>query len=59
VGAIVGAAVPLAGGLEQPWQLAVLAAAAVLAALRPSPLPALAAGGAAGLVIALAGGPLP
>ena len=45
--------------VEEPWQLVVLAASAVLLALRPSPLPALAAGGAAGLAIALAGGPLP
>jgi chromate transporter len=59
VGAIVGAAVPLVAGLEEPWQLVVLAASAVLLALRPSPLPALAAGGAAGIAIALAGGPLP
>jgi chromate transporter len=59
VGAIVGAAVPLLGGLEEAWQLAVLAGAALLLALRPAPLLALAAGGAAGLAIAVAGGPLP
>ena len=59
VGAIVGAAVPLLGGLGEAWQLAVLAGAALLLVVRPAPLPALGAGGAAGLAIALAGGPLP
>jgi len=59
VGAIVGAAVPLLSGLGESWQLAVLAGAAVLLALRRGPLLALAAGGAAGLAIAVAGGPLP
>jgi chromate transporter len=59
VGAIVGAAVPLVGGLEQAWQFAVLAGSALLLARRPAPFPVLAAAGAAGLAIALAGGPLP
>ena len=59
VGAIAGAAVPLLGGLEEGWQLAVLGVAAGLLALRPAPLLALGAGGLAGLAIALAGGPLP
>jgi chromate transporter len=59
VGAIAGAAIPLLGGLEEPWQLGVLAVAAVVLALRPAPLLALATGGAAGLAVAVAGGPLP
>jgi chromate transport protein ChrA len=59
VGAITGAAIPLLDGLEEPWQLGVLAVAAVVLALRPAPLLALATGGAAGLAVAVAGGPLP
>ena len=35
VGAILGAAVPLLGGLDEAWQLAVLGLAGVLLALRP------------------------
>jgi chromate transporter len=59
VGAILGAAVPLASAIGEPWQVAVLAAAAVLLALRRPPLWALGGGALAGLAIALAGGPLP
>jgi chromate transporter len=59
VGAILGAAVPLAMGLEEWWQLAVLAGAAVLLLLGRAPLWALGGGALAGLVVALAGGPLP
>jgi len=65
IGAILGSAILLAGTLREPWQFAVLAGAAVLL-LGPacrwcgagwcSPLLAAAA---AGLLIALAGGPLP
>ena len=59
VGAILGAAVPLAAALEEWWQLALLAAAAALLALGRPPLWALGAGAIAGLAVALAGGPLP
>ena len=58
-GAIAGAAVPLLGGLDEAWQLAVLGAAGGLLLVRPAPLLALAAGALAGLAVALAGGPLP
>jgi chromate transporter len=65
IGAILGSAILLAGTLREPWQFAVLAAAAVLL-LAPQPrwlrrgvvFTLLAAAGA-GLVVALAGGPLP
>jgi chromate transporter len=65
IGAILGSAVLLAGTLREPWQFAVLAAAAMLL-LGPQPrwlrrgvvFTLLAAAGA-GLLIALAGGPLP
>ena len=65
IGAILGSAVLLAGALREPWQFAVLAAAAVLL-LSPQPrwlrrgvvFTLLAAAGA-GLLVALAGGPLP
>ena len=59
VGAILGAAVPLAGGLSAAWQVAVLAVAAVLLLARRAPLAVLAGGAAAGAVAALAGAPLP
>jgi chromate transporter len=59
VGAIVGAAVPLATGLEERWQAAVFVLAAVALALRAPPFWPLAGGALAGLAIALAGGPLP
>ena len=58
-GAIAGAAVPLLGGLDEAWQLAVLGVAGGLLLARPAPLLALAAGALAGLAVALAGGPLP
>ena len=65
IGAILGSAILLAGTLREPWQFAVLAAAAVLL-LAPQPrwlrrgvvFTLLAAAGA-GMLIALAGGPLP
>jgi chromate transporter len=65
IGAILGSAVLLAETLREPWQFAVLAAAAMLL-LGPQPrwlrrgvvFTLLAAAGA-GLLIALAGGPLP
>jgi chromate transporter len=59
VGAILGAAVPLAMGLEKWWQLAVLCGAALLLVLGRSPLWPLGGGALAGLTVALAGGPLP
>jgi chromate transporter len=59
VGAILGAAVPLAMGLEEWWQLAVLCGAALPLLLGRSPLWPLGGGALAGLAVALAGGPLP
>jgi chromate transporter len=65
IGAILGSAILLAGTLREPWQFAVLAGAAVL--LLGPPLPVvrrgvvltLLAATATGLLVALAGGPLP
>jgi chromate transporter len=60
IGAIIGSSVPLAHALDEPWQLAVLAAAAVLlVALRRGVLSTLLLAAAAGVAIALGGGPLP
>jgi len=60
IGAILGAAVTLARALSQPWQFAVLAGSAVaLLALRRGVVPTLLTAGAVGVIIALAGGPLP
>jgi chromate transporter len=59
VGAILGAAVPLTEGLAEWWQAGVLAAAALLLALGRTPLWPLAGGALAGLIVAVAGGPLP
>jgi chromate transporter len=60
VGAILGTAVPLARSLAEPWQYAVLAGAALLLfALRRGVVLTLLAAGAVGVVVALAGGPLP
>jgi chromate transporter len=59
VGAILGAAVPLATGVDEVWQVAVLAAAGLLLALGRPPLWALAGGALTGLLVALGGGPLP
>jgi chromate transporter len=60
IGAILGSAIPLAAALEERWQAAVLAAAAVaLLALRRGVVATLVGAGAVGAVIALAGGPLP
>ena len=52
-GAILGAAVPLLDALEETWQYAVLAAAAVLLVLGRPPIWALAGGAAAGLMSTL------
>jgi chromate transporter len=60
IGAILGSAVTLARALTEPWQYAVLAGAAVLLlALRRGVVLTLLTAGAVGLIIALAGGPLP
>lgn len=59
VGAILGAAVVLAGALGPAWQWVVLAAAALALALGRSPLQALLGGASAGLLAALAGLALP
>ena len=60
IGAILGATIPLATALAETWQLAVLAAAAVsLLALRRGVVPTLLGAGTVGVVLALAGAPLP
>ena len=59
VGAVLGAVVPLFGALEEPWQYALLAVAALALLLGRAALWALAGGAVVGLVVALAGGPLP
>jgi chromate transporter len=60
IGAILGAAIPLAHALRETWQYLLLAAAAVaLLVLRRGIVTTLVAAGAAGAIVALAGGPLP
>ena len=60
IGAILGAAVTLARALTQPWQYAVLAAAAILLlGLRRGVVLTLLAAAATGVLVALAGGQLP
>jgi len=60
VGAILGTAIPLTRALSEPWQYAVLGGAAVvLLVLRRGVVATLLLAGLAGVVIALAGGPLP
>ena len=60
IGAILGSAIPLARALTQPWQYAVLAGAAMLLlGLRRGVVLTLCSAGAAGLIIAVAGGPVP
>jgi chromate transporter len=59
VGAVLGAAVPLAAGIDTAWQVVVLAAAAGLLLARRAPLWALVFGALAGVAAALAGAPLP
>jgi len=59
IGAILGAAVPLAGAITQPWQAAVAALAALgLLVLRLGVVPVLLAAALTGVVLALAGAPL-
>jgi chromate transporter len=65
IGAILGSAVLLAGTLREPWQFAVLAGAAVLLlgpalpVVRRGVVLTLLAAAATGVLVALAGGPLP
>jgi hypothetical protein len=60
IGAIAGAALPLALALGETWQIAILAAAAIaLFALRRSTVVTLVAAGAVGAVAAISGAPLP
>ena len=60
IGAILGAAVPLAGALTESWQYGVLAAAAVaLLVLRRSVVVVLLAAAAIGLVLMWAGATIP
>ncbi len=60
VGAILGSAIPLARALSEPWQLGVLAGAAlVLFVARRGVVLTLLLAGLAGTIVALAGGPLP
>ncbi|MEA2427281.1 MAG: chromate transporter [Thermoleophilaceae bacterium] len=60
VGAIAGSAIPLTRALGETWQLAVLGAAVLLLfVLRRGVVLTLVAAGAAGAIVALAGGPLP
>jgi chromate transporter len=60
IGAILGAAIPLAAALQETWQFIVLAAAAVaLLFVRLGVVVTLVAAAAAGVVVVLAGGPLP
>ena len=65
IGAILGSAILLAGTLREPWQFAVLTGAAVLLlgpalpVVRRGVVLTLLAAAATGLLIALAGGPLP
>jgi chromate transporter len=60
IGAITGAAIPLAGALVETWQFVVLAlAAAALLLARRGVVTTLVVAGVAGVVVALVGGPLP
>ena len=60
IGAILGAAIPLARALQENWQYAVLAAAAIsLLLLRRGAVLTLLLAGTAGVIVALAGGPVP
>jgi chromate transporter len=60
IGAILGSAVPLAQALTETWQSVVLAGAVVvLLGLRRGVVTTLLAAGATGVVVALAGGPVP
>lgn len=59
IGAIVGSAIPLALGLSQTWQIAVLAGGALLLFVaRRGTVMTLLSAGAVGAIVALAGGPV-
>jgi chromate transporter len=60
IGAILGAAIPLAGALVETWQFLVLGAAAVAVLLaRRGVVSTLVTAGVIGAIVGLAGGPLP
>lgn len=60
IGAILGAAITLAGGLHENWQFAVLATAATaLLVVRRGVVPTLLSAAAVGVLVALAGAPVP
>jgi chromate transporter len=60
IGAILGAAIPLASALTETWQFALLTAAAVsLLVLRRGVVPTLLAAGVVGVAAALGGAPVP
>jgi chromate transporter len=60
IGAILGAAIPLARALVEPWQYAVLAgAAALLLVFRRGIVLTLVIAGVVGVLVALGGGPIP
>jgi chromate transporter len=60
IGAILGAAIPLARALVEPWQYAVLLGAAVLLLLlRRGPVVTLVSAAAVGVAVGLTGGPIP
>ena len=60
IGAILGSAVTLAGGIDETWQIAVLAAAALsLLVARRGVVETLVASGGVGAAVALMGAPLP
>jgi chromate transporter len=60
IGAILGSAIPLAGALHETWQLVVLAAAAVAVLIaRRGVVTTLVSAGLIGVIVALAGAPLP
>jgi chromate transporter len=60
IGAIFGAAIPLARALVEPWQYAVLFGAAVLLlVLRRGIVATLVSAGLVGVLVGLAGGPIP
>lgn len=60
IGAILGAAIPLTSALQEGWQYAVLAAAAVaLLLMRSGVVQTLLGAGAVGLLASVAGAPLP
>ena len=60
IGAILGAAIPLAGALHETWQFILLGVAAgAMLGLRAPVVPTLLGAAVVGVVVALAGGPVP